>query len=77
MPAVLESVEWDAWLDADGPDRSDLESLLVPAADGVLSRHPVDRRVNNAHNKGADLLDLLEPAPIDFPLPPTDQGALW
>jgi putative SOS response-associated peptidase YedK len=74
MPAVLESLEWDAWLDADDSDRSDLESMLAPAADGTLSRHPVDRRVNNAHNKGADLLDL---APIDFLLPPTDQEALW
>lgn len=77
MPAVLESVEWDTWLDADDPDRSDLESLLVPAVDGTLSRHPVDRRVNNARNKGADLLDLVDPAPIDSPLPPIDQGALW
>jgi putative SOS response-associated peptidase YedK len=77
MPAVLESVEWDAWLDTDDPNPSDLECLLAPAADGTLSRHPVHRRVNNARNKGADLLDLVDPAPVDAPSPLTDQGALW
>ena len=77
MPAVLEPVEWDAWLDTDDPDRHDLERLLAPAAEGTLSRHPVDRRVNNARNKGADLLDLFDLTRIDTPPPTADQGALW
>ena len=71
MPAVLESVDWDGWLDDGDPDRLDLESLLAPADDGTLVRHTVHCRVNSARNKG---LELIEPAdPVAAP----DQGALW
>ncbi len=75
MPAVLESAEWPGWLGVDGSDRSDLEALLTPADDGTLTRHPVDRRVNDARNKGAD---LLQPAdPVEVPATSSDQGVLW
>ena len=76
LPATPEQI-YEAWLDTDDPDRHDLERLLAPAAEGTLSRHPVDRRVNNARNKGADLLDLFDLTRIDTPPPTVDQGALW
>ena len=71
MPAVLEPVDWDGWLDDGDPDRLDLESLLAPADDGTLARHTVHCRVNSARNKGLELIEPADPAAAP------DQGALW
>ncbi len=75
MPAVLEPVDWDAWLDDGDPDRSDLEDLLAPADDGTLARHTVHWRVNNARNKGSELTEPADPGGMSVAAP--DQRALW
>ena len=77
MPAVLGAKAWDAWLDDDDPDRSDLEALLVPAAAGTLARHAVDQRVNSARNKGPELMDSVASATTGEVAASPDQGALW
>ena len=75
MPAVLEADDWAYWVARGDPDRSDLEALLGPADDGTLARHTVDRRVNSARNKGADLIEPVDPVGVGTPSP--DQEALW
>ena len=75
MPAVLEPVDWNGWLDDGDPDRLDLESLLAPADDGTLARHTVHCRVNSARNKG---LELIEPAgPVGMSVATPNQAVLW
>ncbi len=74
MPALLPPGEWTGWLDPASRDASTLESLLAPAPDGLLERHPVDRRVNDARRKGAELTVALDGR---APAGDGDQEALW
>ncbi len=68
MPAVLESDEWDAWLDpASGADVGGLLDLLGPADDGFLRLTPVSTTVNSVANDGPDLLEPIEPAVVEEP----------
>lgn len=59
MPAVVDPAEWDGWLDRDNADAGWLASRLVPAPVGSLECRPVSRRVNDARNDGAHLLNHL------------------
>jgi putative SOS response-associated peptidase YedK len=68
MPAILESPAYEQWLDRGRQEASDLLSLLQPAAEDVLERHPVTKLVNNVRNDGPE---LLEPGRIDRPVPLT------
>lgn len=52
MPVVLESGEWALWLDPEETDPARVEQLLDPAAEGVLTMHPVDRAVGNPRFDG-------------------------
>jgi putative SOS response-associated peptidase YedK len=54
MPAVLERSNFDAWL------KDGATELLVPAADGVLQRWPVSKRVNSSRALDDD--STLEPS---------------
>ncbi len=74
MPALLPPEDWSEWLDPGEASREILDAMLRPAADGLLSRHPVDRRVNNARNKGPE---LLEEVTDDSDLLPLGQERLW
>jgi len=55
MPAVVAEDDRDRWLDPATSDRSTLEEVLAPSPDGLLALHPVDRRVNDARQKGREL----------------------
>lgn len=59
MPVILRRDVWDEWLDPKMHDTDRLSELLVPAADDLLTLHPVSVEVNNARNKGAHLIDAL------------------
>ena len=75
MPAVVAEDAWDRWLDPVNSDRSTLEEILVSAPDGLLAFHPVDRRVNDARQKG---LELTAPVSLDASPDRTgSQKALW
>jgi putative SOS response-associated peptidase YedK len=56
MPVVLESKEFASWLNDGGA------ALLRPAANGVLQRRPVSRRVNSsrAHADDPSLIERVE-----------------
>ena len=66
MPAVLDPVDWDEWLDRDPRDLGTLERLLRPAPDDLLTFHPVSTRVNSARNDDAALLLREDPLTL-FP----------
>lgn len=56
MPALLPASAWTEWLDIGQQDLVELQRLLVPAPDDVLSMHPVSTAVNAVRNKGNDLI---------------------
>ena len=61
MPVVLPAEAWAAWLDPTNNDMADLQHLLVPAPNDVLTMHAVSTAVNNVRNKGAELMDPVAP----------------
>ena len=52
MPVILEREQWEAWLDPEEHDVAALETLLVPAASGILRMREVSTEVNNVRNRG-------------------------
>ena len=65
MPVVLPPDAWDRWLDRDLHDVELLGRLLVPAPPRLLTMHPVSFEVNNVRNRGAHLVDEVDPADLD------------
>ncbi len=65
MPVVLRPSDWDAWLDPTNHDIEALHSLLVPAADDILTMHAVSTAVNNVRNHGAELIERVVPGAAD------------
>lgn len=56
MPVILAADEWAGWLDPANDDVAALVSMLDPAADDLLTMHPVSHDVNNVRNNRADLV---------------------
>ena len=72
MPVILPATAWDAWLDPDNNDLVDLNGLLVPASDSLLTMHPVSTEVNKVSNKGPELIEPIDPSdPADPADPPS------
>jgi putative SOS response-associated peptidase YedK len=63
MPVILPRSAWDTWLDPELADLDTLGKLLVPAPSSVVDLHPVSTEVNNVRNKGAHLVDPVDPVP--------------
>lgn len=63
MPAILPPKSYAEWLDPRNEDLERLDRLLVPYDAAALSARPVSRRVNDARNEGADLIDPV-PGPL-------------
>jgi putative SOS response-associated peptidase YedK len=63
MPVIVPPAAHAEWLDPRNDAVEQLDRLLVPYADAELAARPVGRRVNDARNEGADLIDPL-PAPL-------------
>lgn len=59
MPVILPRSAWSEWLDPEMHDTERLSELLIPAADDILTMHPVSYDVNNVRNKGAELVDAV------------------
>ena len=55
MPLVVEPEDWGAWLLGDEP-----AALLRPAAEDVLTWHPVDPAVGNVRNDAPQLIEPVE-----------------
>lgn len=57
MPVLLPRRAWSAWLDPANQDMADLQRLLIPAPNDLLTMHEVSTMVNNVRNKGAELAE--------------------
>lgn len=60
MPVILEERSVDEWLFAAKDDRERLQSLLVPAAEDVLSYTPVSPLANSVKNDDPSILEEVE-----------------
>ncbi len=58
MPVILEPESFAAWLDPENQDVTAIQSLLKPAAEGILTMRPVSTLVNKPAN---DLPEVLRP----------------
>ena len=76
MPVLLEEQDWEQWLNPGMEDPAQVTHLLGPAAVGVVTLHPVDRRVGSTKNKGPGLLEAVAPAERSDD-GATSQGELW
>jgi putative SOS response-associated peptidase YedK len=57
MPAILPPERHAEWLDPRNEDLGRLDQLLVPYDATALSARPVSRRLNDARNEGAELIE--------------------
>ena len=57
MPAIVPAERRDEWLDSGNDSAGALGGMLVPWTHGGLEARPVGRRVNDARNQGADLVE--------------------
>ncbi len=62
MPLILPPDRWSTWLDPEVQDLDLLGQFLVPAPPQLITFHPVSTEVNVVRNKGAHLIDPVEPA---------------
>ena len=60
MPVILGRDDWETWLSPQNHDKDLLGSLLVPAANDLITFHAVSKDVNNARNRGEHLLARVE-----------------
>jgi putative SOS response-associated peptidase YedK len=61
MPVILRGENLARWLDPRVTEPAELEPLLGPLPDDVLSANPVSTRVNSVRHEGPE---CLEPAPV-------------
>ena len=55
MPVVIQSRNWDAWLDRDLTNKEQVASLLEPAGALELELYPVGTAVNSVRNNSVEL----------------------
>jgi putative SOS response-associated peptidase YedK len=68
-PVVLSSSAYDTWLDcsaaaASSANTAAVAALLAAAPEGAMRARPVSKRVNNARNQGAALLQSVDEMPF-------------
>jgi putative SOS response-associated peptidase YedK len=55
MPVILPAATWSGWLGETEATADDLRSMLKPLPPEQLQIWPVDKRVGNVKNEGAEL----------------------
>lgn len=60
-PVLVPPVAWDAWLDRENTDPSEVTALLQPLAQGSLISYPVDKAVGNVRNNDPFLIEPVSP----------------
>lgn len=59
MPAILDDIDRDLWLDHHIEDKEKLLPLLRPFDAGEMTMHPVDRRVGNVRNNDPACIEAI------------------
>ena len=67
MPVILSDETQALWLDPLTEDTTNLEPLLIPAPEELLTSHPVNETVNSVRNQGSELI---------LPLASSTQGSV-
>ncbi len=57
MPVLLAPTHWEEWLDPEHQQVDELQRLLVPAPDALLSAYPVSDSVNSVKNNDPSLIE--------------------
>jgi putative SOS response-associated peptidase YedK len=55
MPVILARNDWPRWLGEEPATEDELIAMLKPSPDEILKIWPVDKRVGNVRNRGAEL----------------------
>jgi putative SOS response-associated peptidase YedK len=55
MPVILDKTDWPKWLGEEPATDEELLAMLRPSPDQVLKVWPVDKKVGNVRNRGAEL----------------------
>jgi putative SOS response-associated peptidase YedK len=55
MPVILDKADWPKWLGEESAPDEELLAMLRPSPDRVLKVWPVDKKVGNVRNRGAEL----------------------
>lgn len=55
MPVILDKTDWPKWLGEEPATDEELLAMLRPSPGQVLKVWPVDKKVGNVRNKGAEL----------------------
>jgi putative SOS response-associated peptidase YedK len=55
MPVILDKADWPKWLGEEPATDEELLAILRPSPDQVLRVWPVDKKVGNVRNRGAEL----------------------
>ena len=55
MPVILDEADWPKWLGEEPATEDELLAMLKPCPDEMLKIWPVDKKVGNVRNKGAEL----------------------
>ena len=55
MPAILDKTDWPKWLGEEPATDEELLAMLRPSLHQALNIWPVDKKVGNVRNKGAEL----------------------
>jgi putative SOS response-associated peptidase YedK len=63
MPVILAESDWLKWLGEEPATEQELLTLLRPCPDDWLKIWPVDNKVGNVRNTGAELVLPLETVP--------------
>lgn len=61
MPLILDSEEWDTWLNTEEISAKDARKLLKPAPDDLLEAVPVSPRVNRVSEDDPGLIEPVSP----------------
>ncbi|HEX5018509.1 MAG TPA: SOS response-associated peptidase [Actinomycetes bacterium] len=66
MPVVIDSSDWEKWLDPTFANRDEIEAMMRPALSTPLQAFPVTTQVNSVRNNGPE---LIAPLPLDETVP--------